>query len=226
MIENKLRSAFFACAAIWLIGGVAIQVAIHSGGNIYALLNLHEIVVTGFGSLTIILGTILFVRWVRQKYFQGRDRNFQRTASPKGSERGTQIGEIAAQDRWSALVKYDEEIRLAAQKLQPFGEQWVKELGKAYFALNEDRKYLPKIVERLLSEIEEERRARWANRFRITYESEVYSDASLEILREAEQRGFTLVVDETGTIGATIGKRTSYLRSNSDIQRFAKYELG
>ena len=30
----------------------------------------------------------------------------------------------------------------AAEELRPFGDCWVDELGKAYFALNEHREYL------------------------------------------------------------------------------------
>jgi hypothetical protein len=45
--------------------------------------------------------------------------------------------------RWEALVLFDDEIREAATKLVPFGAVWVDRLGEAFFALNEDRKYLP-----------------------------------------------------------------------------------
>jgi len=48
-------------------------------------------------------------------------------------------------DRWNALLRFDDEIRAAAEKLRPFGDTWVAKLGQAYFALNEDRKYLAKI---------------------------------------------------------------------------------
>jgi len=45
--------------------------------------------------------------------------------------------------RLEALVRFDEELREAAEKLLPFGPEWVDKLGEAFFALNEDRKYLP-----------------------------------------------------------------------------------
>ena len=43
------------------------------------------------------------------------------------------------------MLRFDDEIRAAAEKLRPFGDTWVAKLGQAYFALNEDRKYLAKI---------------------------------------------------------------------------------
>jgi hypothetical protein len=48
--------------------------------------------------------------------------------------------------RWEALVRFDDEIRDAAAKLMPFGAVWVEKMGAAFFALNEDRQYLPNIV--------------------------------------------------------------------------------
>jgi hypothetical protein len=56
--------------------------------------------------------------------------------------------------RWEALVLFDDEIREAAAKLFPFGSVWVDRLGEAFFALNEERKYLPNIVARLKEEAE------------------------------------------------------------------------
>ncbi|MEH2486452.1 hypothetical protein [Bradyrhizobium sp. AZCC 2230] len=54
--------------------------------------------------------------------------------------------------RWEALVRYDDEIREAAAKLIQFGSHSVAKLGEAFFALDEDRKYLPNIVARLTEE--------------------------------------------------------------------------
>jgi hypothetical protein len=44
------------------------------------------------------------------------------------------------------------ETATAAETLRPYGQRWVDGLGRAYFTLNEDRKYLPNIVQRLLAE--------------------------------------------------------------------------
>jgi hypothetical protein len=80
-------------------------------------------------------------------------------------------------DRWNALVRFDEDIAPAADKLRPYGEKWVAELEHVYFSLNEDRQYLPRIVSKLLAEAEQERERlsaeeeqererRWAGEFR------------------------------------------------------------
>lgn len=55
-------------------------------------------------------------------------------------------------DRWNALLRYDPEIAPIAELLRPFGEKWVWILGRDYFALQEDRSYLPHILDRLMDE--------------------------------------------------------------------------
>lgn len=79
----------------------------------------------------------------------------------------------AEMTRWEALVKFDDEIRAAALTLLPYGDVWVDKLGEAFFALNEDRKYLKNIVERLeleafvaAHEAEKENAARWLKEIR------------------------------------------------------------
>ena len=47
--------------------------------------------------------------------------------------------------KWDALVQFDPEISEAAAQLRPYGSCWVSKLGSAYFALEEDRKYIPLI---------------------------------------------------------------------------------
>jgi hypothetical protein len=59
-------------------------------------------------------------------------------------------------EKWDALVKYDPEISAAADKLRPHGGTWIDKLGGAYFALQEERKYLPNILRKLLDEAEAE----------------------------------------------------------------------
>jgi hypothetical protein len=130
-------------------------------------------------------------------------------------------------DRWNALVKYDDEIRAAAEKLRPFGDSWVSKLGQAYFALNEDRKYLPSIVSQLIEEAERkaelDKMQDWSNRFQHTANGEICTDESLRVLREAEAQGYTLGVETNRTFTVTkSGKGKSYLRSNSDIEQFAQ----
>lgn len=59
-------------------------------------------------------------------------------------------------ERWEALVRYDPEIAPAVEQLRPFGEKWVRTLGRDYFALQKDRNYLRHIVQRLTEEARSE----------------------------------------------------------------------
>ena len=127
-------------------------------------------------------------------------------------------------DRWNALLRYDDEIRAAAEKLRPFGDSWVNKLGQAYFALYEDRQYLPNIVSRLIEEAERDEAQCWTIPFRQTADGNRCTEESLSILRAAEAQGYTLGVEKDKTFTVTkSGKGTTYLRSNSDIQRFWQF---
>jgi hypothetical protein len=138
--------------------------------------------------------------------------------------------------RWNALVKYDDEIRAAAERLRPFGDTWVSKLGQDFFALNEDRKYLPNIVTRLMAEAklaqeeeqrkrEREQEERLTRMFRLTADGKPCSEESLSILRKALALGYKLEVLRDRTITVSVpGKGTSYLRSNHEIQRFGRWE--
>jgi hypothetical protein len=59
-----LKRAFYACSAIWLLGGALLQVAAIEAGPSTALLNLQTIVLLIFGSLSLLLGAFLFGRWL------------------------------------------------------------------------------------------------------------------------------------------------------------------
>jgi len=48
--------------------------------------------------------------------------------------------------KWESLVKYDEEIRTAAERIRPFGQKWEDELADAYLRIN-DKAYLKAIAE-------------------------------------------------------------------------------
>jgi hypothetical protein len=138
-------------------------------------------------------------------------------------------------ERWEALVRYDPEIAPAAEHLRPFGEKWVRILGRDYFALQEDRNYLPQIVQRLTEEARSEakqeaekelarKEAERQSRFRKLNDGQFCDAASLAVLSKAEENGYIITVDSKGTIAATSrGKGTSYLRSNSDIRGFGRH---
>jgi hypothetical protein len=57
--------------------------------------------------------------------------------------------------RWSALLKYDPEIRSVAEKLAVLGQRRVDEFAKAYLALN-DKSYLPHIVRKIINDARSE----------------------------------------------------------------------
>jgi hypothetical protein len=128
--------------------------------------------------------------------------------------------------RWDALVRYDPEISAAAEKLRPYGDTWIARLGYDFFALEEERTYLPNIVNRLIdeakSDAEQERLRAWERSFLQTATGERCTGQSLKILREAEAQGYTLGVEKDKTFTAT-KNGTSYLRSNSDIQNFGRF---
>jgi hypothetical protein len=122
-------------------------------------------------------------------------------------------------DRWQALVSYDNEISAAVEKLRPFGDSWVDKLGSAFFALKEDRRYLANIVQTLIDEAKQEAAVSWVTRFRQTMEGELCTEESLNLLREAEAVGYTLTVDNKHMFTLAKGSAATYLRSNSDIRR-------
>jgi hypothetical protein len=142
---NRLKRAFIASVAISLIGRIASQIAIQSGsGNFTTLLNLSTVFAL-VGGLAIVLGIILLGRWIWVKSNQllanRNERLFSRKPIAMRSEKAQEPQNNDGQknnvtDRWNALVRYDEEIRAAAEELRPFGDFWVTELGKAYLALN------------------------------------------------------------------------------------------
>ena len=130
-------------------------------------------------------------------------------------------------DRWTALVKYDNELAAAAEQLRPFGDKWVVKLGRDYFTLNEDKQYLPNMVRTLVGEArreaaeEEEERHRRARTLQL-YDGSTCTESSRRILRTAEAHGYIVRVDPvTRTIEAE-KNGIFYLRSNSDIQDFAQ----
>ncbi len=125
--------------------------------------------------------------------------------------------------RWEALVRFDDEIREAATKLMPFGSEWVDKLGEAFFALNEDRKYLPNIVARLMEEAKHAAALAWFATFSMTADGEKTSEEALAILIEAQAIGYQLARDRDGAIRITRNTSTSFLRSNADIVRFGTF---
>jgi len=128
-------------------------------------------------------------------------------------------------ERWTSLLRYDAEISLAAERLQPYGQKWIDEFAKAFFALKEDRKYLSSIVNRLTLEAQEEIKRDWISQTKYTHNREITSIRSFEILEKAVAIGFSLRANEDRTLVAhKIGIGTTYLYSNADIERFARIQ--
>jgi hypothetical protein len=61
---DVLKRAFFACLAIWLLGGALLQVIVVSAGASTTLPNLQTLVLLIFGGLSLFLGVLLFGRWL------------------------------------------------------------------------------------------------------------------------------------------------------------------
>src|SRR5207253_389342 len=61
--------------------------------------------------------------------------------------------------KWNALLKYDEDIASAAEKVRPLDEKWIDELARAYLVLN-DKQYLPNIVQKIISDAQSEQSQR------------------------------------------------------------------
>lgn len=59
------------------------------------------------------------------------------------------------QEKWNALLKYDTDIALIADKIRPFGQKWVDEFASSYLALN-DKKYLSDIEQKITSAAKKE----------------------------------------------------------------------
>lgn len=136
--------------------------------------------------------------------------------------------------RWEALVRFDDEIREAAARLLPFGSVWIDRMEEAFFALNEDRKYLPNIVAGLMEEaarlaLEAERAeaAQWLKAMSVLPSGEETSKDALTILVELRARGY-VVSRELGDGVVRIakdGSGTSFARSNDDVVRLGQFLL-
>src|ERR1700733_12434517 len=98
--------------------------------------------------------------------------------------------------RWEALVRYDPEIREAATQLMPFGSIWVDRLGEAFFALNEDRKYLSNIVTKLVKEAEHLEACVWLQAFSKTHDGHATTKEALAILIQAQAEGYRLTKEQ------------------------------
>jgi hypothetical protein len=221
---DRWKKVFYWGAAIWLSGTIAMQIAKRTSPS-YTLGNVGTIFAL-FELATFVLGIVLLCRWAWLKLQGGQNSRSAFPQNPGRPPRG-KISNPSSDStaRWEALVRYDEEIRAAAEKLSPFGAEWVNRLGDAFFTLNEDRIYLANIVERLRSEARSEAERRWKQRFSRTAQDESVTQDSLAILSEAEEKGYEVRVAISGVVIVTKGTLNLRLYSNSDIKRFDQNTL-
>jgi hypothetical protein len=139
---SRVKTIFWVTTALWLSLSLILRfAALQSPFNATAL-NLGTINLILFGIPSLVLGILLGGKWI---WSVARSE-----VARLSSER--QRAANFPKKRWDALVKYDEEISSAASELRPFGSEWIEKLGEEFFALNEDRRYLPRIVARLAEE--------------------------------------------------------------------------
>jgi hypothetical protein len=144
-------------------------------------------------------------------------------AAPRPREKPSEATVLNAdrQETWHALVRYDAEVVAAADQLRPFGEKWVEELGRSYFALNEDKRYLPNIIARLLEDAAAERAANFGADLRRAMNGRL-SASSLEILREAQNAGYRLEVEGRTIALCHQNTMRSFLYDEEDVQSFGR----
>jgi hypothetical protein len=61
---GRYKRAFYVSVAVWLLGGAALQILGRISGTSTALMNFRTLVLVIFGGLSLVLGTILFGRWL------------------------------------------------------------------------------------------------------------------------------------------------------------------
>jgi hypothetical protein len=61
---TKVKRAFYVSVAIWLLGGAALQIFGRVSGFSIGLMNFQTLVLVIFGGLSLVLGVILFGRWL------------------------------------------------------------------------------------------------------------------------------------------------------------------
>lgn len=69
------------------------------------------------------------------------------TAPPRAAALSAPI-EPFDRNKWQTLVRYDDELRAAAERIRALGSKWEDELAEEYLKIN-DKTYLLKIVQRI-----------------------------------------------------------------------------
>lgn len=227
---RRIRRGF-----LWFVGGCAVTLATYgiakeNGSGFY-------VVTSGaifFGLIDILIGAVLyFIEGNRSDVLIAKQTESDLPTRPihfLPEQKIEHLPETKSlgprEEKWQALLKYDSEIRAAADKLRAYGNRWVHELGHDYFALDDNKIYLAAIVTKLTDEAKADHRriAARTTEIGLLYDREGCTEESLEILRQAYLHGYEIYQQESGTITVFMPDRgTSFLRSNGDIKRFAMY---
>jgi hypothetical protein len=125
-------------------------------------------------------------------------------------------------NKWNALVKYDDEIALIANKLKPLGQRWVDEFASSYLALD-DKRHLPNLIRKIITDARNEADLPpLEGQQNLDYE---LTQKSIDILREAKANGYEVELDAKEK-SVVVRKRgiegTWYLGSNEEIDNFGK----
>jgi len=127
-------------------GGV---VGFETGFGHLRVMNLPMVIMGGVGILS---GVILFAA---DSFNEANSQIAGSLARPADSTNMTEEDITYDRNKWSALVKYDDEISLIAEKLKPLGQKWVDEFASSYLALN-DKKYLPSLIHKIIASAKKE----------------------------------------------------------------------
>jgi hypothetical protein len=90
-----------------------------------------------------------------QRYLDASERPTAPDPAPRDPESPPPKSKRYDVDKWEALVKYDDDIAMVAEKLRPLGEKWVDEFARSYLLLN-DKKYLLSIVQKIIKAAKDE----------------------------------------------------------------------
>jgi ribosomal protein L37AE/L43A len=75
--------------------------------------------------------------------------------------------------KWNALIKYDKDVAMLAERLAPLGQKWLDECASSYLALN-DKQYLPEIEQRIVAAAKAEAEGNEQERLRLQKYTKVF----------------------------------------------------
>lgn len=215
-----MKRLFYWSVGVGFGGAILLQIVIANSfpgtSSVLALQNLLSILGV-VQVLAVLIGIYLGGTWVAAKMSERSRLGTPRASMTEGDKSAMPVENA----KWKALSEYDGNIRAAVQTLRPYGPKWEAKLCEAFFALQEDRRYLQGIVDRLVEQAKAERAEDWKSKFHRTANGETCTDESIQVLREAQEQGYHLSVDGNGTFQVQLNG-TTYLYSNADILRFGE----